>query len=613
MSGNNIVSATSSYLDRKTPGVYITEIDAFGTGIVGVATAVPVFIGYTEFAGDPITGKPLYNQAVPVSSMMEYAQSFGGAAPAGFAVSIAGNPSPSGGSGSGATSGSSSSGTATPIIPDFKANYNDGTSIKSTGFLLKSTSIPDENSNFNLYWALKAFFDNGGSDCFVVSAGSYYLTSGSPPTSAPAAGSTPMLNTIHSGDLMAGIDAAGLIKGPTMTVVPEACLLATSDGATISPASGYGDVVQHMLSQASVLQDRVAIIDPPGVTLANTKGLLASAQTGLSNSIAAAIASASYGAVYAPAINASVISPDNILYTNIAGAAGSDENKTINNILTTQAGELYQYGPDGKTGGQLGSVQAAIATAFPVTPPAITGDSPYSTDATGYPAKAATQSLADWQLSLDNFLLNTLPVFKQIETLIAASMNVLPASGFAAGVWAASDARNGVWNAPANIALSAAVSPYYVMTDEEQAGYNVPVNGQAINIIRAQPARGNVVWGARTFDGNSNDYRYIQVRRTLIYIEQSIQQALEPYVFAANDSLTWSTVSAAISSFLTDLWQRGGLMGDKPSNAFTVSVGLGSTMTAQNVLDGYMIVAVTLQLIHPAEFIELTFTQTMGS
>lgn len=603
MSGN-IVSATSSYLDRKTPGVYITEIDAFGTGIVGVATAIPIFIGYTEFAGDPITGKPLYNQAVPVSSMMEYAQSFGGAAPAGFAVSIAGNPSPPG---SGATSGSGSSGTAPAIIPDFNADYNDGTTVKSTGFLLNSTAIPAENSNFNLYWALQAFFNNGGSDCFVVSVDSYYLTSGSPPTSAPAPGSTPTLNSIDSAKLKAGIDAAGLLRGPTMTVVPEACLLATSDGETITADSGYGDIVQHMLSQASVLQDRVAIIDPPGVTLANTKAQLASAQAALSDQIAPAIASASYGAVYAPAINASIISPDNILYTNLA----SDDNGIINNILTTQAMQLY-----GKNASQLASVQGAIGAAFP--PSATETGTQYSQntqDATppGYPVQAATQSLSDWQRSLDNFLLTTLPVFKQIETLVAASMNVLPVSGFAAGVWAASDARSGVWNAPANIALSSAVSPYYVMTDEEQAGYNVPVNGQAINIVRAQPSRGNVVWGARTLDGNSNDYRYIQVRRTLIYIEQSIQLALEPYVFAANDSLTWSTVSAAISSFLTDLWQRGGLMGDKPSNAFSVSVGLGSTMTSQDVLDGYMIVAVTLQLIHPAEFIELTFTQKMSS
>jgi hypothetical protein len=150
------------------------------------------------------------------------------------------------------------------------------------------------------------------------------------------------------------------------------------------------------------------------------------------------------------------------------------------------------------------------------------------------------------------------------------------------------------------------------MNDNEQAGFNVPTNGQAINVLRTQPGRGTVVWGARTLDGNSQDYRYIHVRRTLIYIEQSIKLALQSYVFADNDASTWATVNASISGFLTSLWQAGGLLGAKPSDAFSVQVGLGSTMTAQDVLNGYMIVAVTLQMIHPAEFLELTFTQSMG-
>ena len=65
--------------DRKTPGVYITELDAFPTSIIGVATAVPIFIGYTGTAHDPSTGKPLYLQAVPLSSMADYGRYFGGA------------------------------------------------------------------------------------------------------------------------------------------------------------------------------------------------------------------------------------------------------------------------------------------------------------------------------------------------------------------------------------------------------------------------------------------------------------------------------------------------------------------------------------------------------
>jgi phage tail sheath protein FI len=600
----SIVTSSSSYLNRKTPGVYVTEIDAFGTGIVGVATAVPIFVGYTEFAGDPSTGKPLYLTPVPITSMVEYVQYFGGAASANFSVSVMGNPNPP------TSSSSSSSAIAVAQTPSFIASYTPtaGQPAVPTPFLLQSAAIPGEPSQFNLYWSMMAFFANGGSQCYVVSVGSYWTNES--PTSAPDPTTTAgwLTESISSDALNLGLAAAGYAIGPTMTVVPEACQLATYDGSTWT-YNGYDDVIQTMLTQASVLQDRVAIIDLPGCQSANTYNDLVDCQTGLADAMAAAVSAASYGASYAPAVVASVVTANNILFTNLVDPSGA--NSVINNILTTQAYILY---PPATQAAALATVQAAIAAAFPITGSPTTNTAQFSNDSSAYPTMTTTnQTLAQWQLGLDNMLICGLPVFKQIETMIAGSMNILPPSGFLAGVWSASDSRNGVWNAPANIALASAIEPLYNMSDAEQGGFNVPTNGEAINIIRAQPSRGNVVWGARTLDGNSLDYRYIQVRRTLIYVEQSIKLALQPYVFAANDSLTWSTVIAAVSSFLTSLWQGGGLMGAKPSDAFTVSCGLGTTMTSQNVLDGYMIVAVTLQMIHPAEFIELTFTQTMGS
>lgn len=604
-----IVTSTSSYLKRKTPGVYVTEIDAFGMGIVGVATAVPIFIGYTEFAGDPGTGAPLYFTPVAITSMLDYTQHFGGPAPADFVLSVMGNPNPP--SSSDLSSSDTSSGSnqiAAAQTPSFVANYTAtaGQPPVATSFMLQSAAMAGEATQFNLYWSLLAFFANGGSQCYVVSAGSYWPNEA--PTSTPPASvvTSRPLESIDAKMLGKALTAAGYAIGPTMTVIPEACQLASFADGTWT-YNGYDDIVQTMLTQASVLQDRVAIIDLPGCQLANTEEALLNCQTGLANAIAPAISAVSYGACYAPAVVASVVTASTILYTNIANQSGDNGPTVINNILTTQAATLYKDTT-------LANVQAAIAAAYPLTNIAKANTAQYSNDSTSYPKIEITkQPLAQWQLSLDNVLLNSLPVFKQIETLVAGNMNILPPSGFLAGVWAASDSRNGVWNAPANIALASVIEPLYAMSDAEQGGFNVPTNGQAINIIRTQPSRGNVVWGARTLDGNSLDYRYLQIRRTLIYIEQSIKLALQPYVFAANDSLTWSTVIAAISSFLTGLWQGGGLMGAKPSEAFTVNCGLGSTMTSQNILDGYMIVAITLQMVHPAEYIELTFTQTMGS
>lgn len=137
------------------------------------------------------------------------------------------------------------------------------------------------------------------------------------------------------------------------------------------------------------------------------------------------------------------------------------------------------------------------------------------------------------------------------------------------------------------------------------------VTGKSVNAIRTLPNYGVVIWGARTLDGNSQDWRYINVRRTLIMIEQSIKYALQSYIFQPNVSNTWVAVQSSISNFLTSLWAQGALQGAKPSDAFNVQVGLGVTMTAQDILNGLMNVSVQVAVTHPAEFIVLTFQQEM--
>lgn len=596
------MATSSRYLNRSTPGVYVTEIDAFGSSIVGVATSVPIFIGYTEFAGDPQTGASLYNQPVRLSSMTEFITYFGSAAPP-VQLNVAPPPAPP------ATPAAPSKDPPQPtggaMVPF--ASFNANAAATATPFAVSSSEF-DVNlatagaSFFSLYYHMRLFFANGGNDCFVISVGSYWA--GQLPAAGPVVpGDGWEAATIAEGDtanpatapgLLVGLDAAKYAVGPTMIVIPEAAQLS---------GTAYGDVVQAMLQQAATLQDRVAILDLPNSLTSDSYDDLVAAQTMFANAIAPQIAYASYGVAYAPALITSLVAPTDVSYQALAAAAGTD-NQSINNILTTQATGLF-------SGTKLDTVQAMIAQAFP-TGASAANAAPYSTDTTAYPAPDGGPT-AQWRSDLDKALTSALPALLQIKTQVAAALSVAPPSAIMAGIWTRSDVLNGVWNAPANFALSSVVAPLYNMNDDEQGGFNLPLNGQAINVFRAQPGRGTVVWGARTLDGNSNDYRYIQVRRTLIYVEQSIKTALQGYVFAANDSTTWVTVSAAISSFLTSLWRSGGLMGAKPDEAFTVQVGLGSTMTAQDVLNGYMIVSVTLQMIHPAEFIELTFTQMMNS
>lgn len=185
----------------------------------------------------------------------------------------------------------------------------------------------------------------------------------------------------------------------------------------------------------------------------------------------------------------------------------------------------------------------------------------------------------------------------------------LPPSGAVAGVYAQTDRDRGVWKAPANIALNNVVAPAVKITDATQASLNIDADaGKSINAIRSFTGKGTLVWGARTLDGNSNEWRYIQVRRLFNYVEESIKKSTSWAVFEANDANTHIRVKAQIESFLTGIWKAGGLVGASAAQAFFVNVGLGSTVTPQDVLEGKMNVEIGLAASRPAEFIILKFS-----
>jgi len=175
-----------------------------------------------------------------------------------------------------------------------------------------------------------------------------------------------------------------------------------------------------------------------------------------------------------------------------------------------------------------------------------------------------------------------------------------------AGAITTTDKNRGVWKAPANIALNAVANLSSLLNDEMQEALSKPMDGKAVNLIRDFVGRGHVVWGARTLDGNSLDYRYVSVRRTMIFLEQSIKAGLGAFAQAPNDATTWASVVAMVQDFLYGIWVNGGLMGVTPQDAYSVRCGLGTTMTAQDVRDGNLVVQVLAAMMRPAEFIELT-------
>lgn len=214
-----------------------------------------------------------------------------------------------------------------------------------------------------------------------------------------------------------------------------------------------------------------------------------------------------------------------------------------------------------------------------------------------------------WPLAVlkdeDNLLYN------QIKQAIADVPMLLPPSSTIAGVYARIDNSVGVWKAPANTGLTYVIGPSQIISNDDQEDMNVTGTGKSVNAIRSFTGKGTLVWGARTLDGNSNEWRYINVRRFYNFAEESIRKATEPFVFQSNDANTWVMMRGMIESFLTLQWKAGALAGASTEQAFYVNVGLGSTMTTQDILEGRMIVEIGMAVVRPAEFIILRFTHKM--
>ncbi|MGB0839006.1 MAG: phage tail sheath C-terminal domain-containing protein, partial [Chitinophagales bacterium] len=159
--------------------------------------------------------------------------------------------------------------------------------------------------------------------------------------------------------------------------------------------------------------------------------------------------------------------------------------------------------------------------------------------------------------------------------------------------------------------LVSVIAPAVDISSDDQEDLNLPLTGKAVNAIRSFVGQGVLVWGARTMNGNSQDWRYINVRRTMNMIEESIKIAAGKYVFEPNDQSTWNNVKAMIDNFLNIQWKAGALVGPTAAQAFETSIGLGKTMTPIDILDGVMRVSVKVAISRPAEFIVITFQQKM--
>jgi Bacteriophage tail sheath protein len=188
--------------------------------------------------------------------------------------------------------------------------------------------------------------------------------------------------------------------------------------------------------------------------------------------------------------------------------------------------------------------------------------------------------------------------------------NVGP-SGTLAGLYAATDAARGVWKAPAGTEAGlVGVSLAANLTDLENGG----LNPFGINALRTFPVFSDVVWGARTLDGadiQASEWKYIPVRRTALFLEESLFEGLKWVVFEPNDDALWAQIRLNVGAFMHNLFVQGAFQGNTPAKAYFVKCD--AETTTQNDIDlGVVNVAVGFAPLKPAEFVVIQIQQIAG-
>jgi uncharacterized protein len=179
---------------------------------------------------------------------------------------------------------------------------------------------------------------------------------------------------------------------------------------------------------------------------------------------------------------------------------------------------------------------------------------------------------------------------------------MIPPCGAIAGVYARTDNDRGVHKAPANAQVMGVLGLEQVLSDAQQG----PLNLLGVDVLRIFPGTSQVtVWGARTIDQAQTDWMYVNVRRLMIYIEQSIEVGLRWAVFEPNGIPLWQRVKRTLNEFLTRVWQSGALFGATADKAFYVRIDEGNNPPATRAL-GQLNIEIGVAPVRPAEFIVVT-------
>jgi phage tail sheath protein FI len=547
----------------RTPGVYVEEISIFPPSVAEVETAVPAFVGYTEKARGE-DGADLTNFPTRITSLLEFESLFG-KGPVGKIEKV-------------------------ELDPD--------------GAFLSAKVVRERH----LYDSLRLFFENGGGKCYIVSIGGL----GAAPNEA---------------DFTKGLEQVKKFDEPTILLFPDATKLTQADLAKVQT---------NALGQCASLMDRVAILDTRSED---------NAPEAFRNALG--IDNLKYGAAYAPWLR--ITHPKGVGLSELQALAQSNNllrggtpvgavkdlttDGAIRALLSEIPGrETLAASAEAEVPGKASDVQlkladvqaarAALNTARQGTDNAAIAAAETALTTKETALNTAMTALRDTQNKAANLrakansaeqdLRSAFAVYDGIIRGIDATPTDCPPSGAIAGIYARVDAARGVWKAPANVSINGVLGPsrHLPQTETDQLNIDV-VAGKSINAILAFSGKGTLVWGARTLAGNDNEWRYVPVRRFFNMVEESVKKSTSWAVFEPNDANTWTKVRGMIENYLTQKWREGALAGATAKDAFFVRCGLGITMTAQDILEGRMIVEIGMAAVRPAEFIILKFSHKL--
>lgn len=204
------------------------------------------------------------------------------------------------------------------------------------------------------------------------------------------------------------------------------------------------------------------------------------------------------------------------------------------------------------------------------------------------------------------------PWLQAPDPLQSNAIRAFPPSGFVAGIYARTDSQRGVWKAPAGTdsAISGTLGPSINMSDEE----NGQLNPLGINCLRTLPIYGNVVWGARTLfgeDDRGSEWKYVPVRRMALFLEESLYRGTQWVVFEPNDEPLWAQVRLNVGAFLHGLFRQGAFQGKTPREAYFVKCDRETT-TQADINRGILNIHVGFAPLKPAEFVVIRIQQMAG-